>query len=388
LPEKKNKMNAAVFYGPDNIVNEHIYYNYDDKAGGVSLRVNACTVCGYDARVFRNGHQKVTPPVILGHEICGQIDKDVVVSKTSEGVKTPMKIKAGSRVAVSSIIPCLNCNYCYNKEYNLCINLKEIGSSINGGFAEYVRIPEQVLRIGGLVLVPNNLNDEEAALLEPLACCLNGFSHIRRPLGSKTTVAVVGDGPIGLLHLQISKRLYNTRTVVVGKIPQRIEIAKSLGADTTVTLPTANDSDDNRNRNRNRKNNNNYIDGTNNAIKDLLDFSNGVGVNIIIIATSNPAALEFALKIASKGSTINIFAGLRQSNFISLDPNWVHYNQISITGSFSSTPNLLQQAATLASQGRINLSRMITHRYSLNEIKEAMVATEKYYGLRAVINEF
>jgi L-iditol 2-dehydrogenase len=380
LPEKKNKMHAAVFYGPDNIVNEDVYYDYNDKKGGVSLRVNACTVCGYDARVFRNGHQKVTAPVILGHEICGQIDKDVVVTNTAKDVRTQNTIKAGSRVAVLSIIPCLNCLYCCNKEYNLCINLKEIGSSINGGFAEYVRIPEQVLRIGGLVLVPNNLNDEEAALLEPLACCLNGFSHIRRPLGSKTTVAVVGDGPIGLLHLQISKRLYNTRTVVVGKIPQRIEIAKSLGADTTVTLPTANDSDDNRN--------NNYIYGTNNAVKDLLDFSNGVGVNIIIIATSNPAALEFALKIASKGSTINIFAGLRQSNFISLDPNWVHYNQISITGSFSSTPNLLQQAATLASQGRINLSRMITHRYSLNEIKEAMVATEKYYGLRAVINEF
>jgi L-iditol 2-dehydrogenase len=379
LPEKKNKMHAAVFYGPDNIVNEDVYYSYNDKKGGVSLRVNACTVCGYDVRVFRNGHQKVTPPVILGHEICGQIDKDVLVTNTAKDVRTGTTIKAGSRVAVLSIIPCLNCNYCYNKEYNLCINLKEIGSSINGGFAEYVRIPEQILKIGGIVSVPDSLSDEEAALLEPLACCLNGFSNMRRPIGNKTVVAVIGDGPIGLLHLQISKRLYNARTIVVGKIPQRIEIAKSLGADITVTLPSANDD---------RNNNTNNIYGTNNAVKDILDFTNGVGVTVIIIATSNPAALEFALKIASKGSIINLFAGFRRGDLVSLDPNWLHYNQISITGSFSSTPNLLQQAATLTSRSRINLSRMITHRYSLNEIKEAMVATEKYHGLRAVINEF
>ena len=83
LLEKKNKNEAAVFYGPDNIVNEEVYYSYNDKKGGVSLRVNACAVCGYDARVFRNGHRKVTPPVILGHEICGQIDKDVLVTNTA-----------------------------------------------------------------------------------------------------------------------------------------------------------------------------------------------------------------------------------------------------------------------------------------------------------------
>jgi L-iditol 2-dehydrogenase len=381
LLEKKNKMNAAVFYGPGNIVNEEVYYGYNDKKGGVSLRVNACAVCGYDARVFRNGHQKVTPPVILGHEICGQIDKDVLVTNPANDTRAHTTIKAGSRIAVSPIIPCINCKYCYNKKYNLCINLKEIGSSIDGGFAEYVRIPEEILKIGGIVSVPNNLSDEEAALLEPLACCLNGFSHIRRPIRSKTTVMVIGDGPIGLLHLQIFKRLYNARTIVVGRIPQRIEIAKSLGADTTITLSSADTGDDD-------KSNKNNIHGTNNAIKDILDFGNGVGVNVIIIATSNPAALGFALRTAGKGSIINIFAGFRSSDLISLDPNWLHYNQISITGSFSSTPNSLQQAVSLASRGIINLSRMITHRYSLTEIEEAIAATEEYHGLRAVINDF
>jgi len=373
-------MHAAVFYGPGNIVNEEVYYNYNNKKGGVSLRVNACAVCGYDARVFRNGHQKATPPVILGHEICGQIDKDIHVTNTANDAKADTTIKAGSRVVVCPIIPCIHCKYCYNKKYNLCINLKEIGSSIDGGFAEYVRIPQEILKIGGIVLVPDNLSDEEAALLEPLACCLNGFSHMRWPIRSKTIVMVIGDGPIGLLHLQILKRLYNARTILVGKIPQRIDIAKSLGADKTVTL-SSDASDD-------AKSNKNNINGTNNAMKKILDFANGVGVNVIIIATSNPEALGFALKTAGKDSIVNIFAGFRSDNLISLDPNWLHYNQISITGSFSSTPNSLQQAVRLASRGIINLSRMITHRYSLTEIEEAMAATDEYHGLRAVINDF
>src|SRR5437879_10875950 len=141
-------MHAAVFYGPGNIIVSHEASDYEKGAvkgrRGILLRVKACAVCGYDVRVFRNGHQKVTPPVILGHEICGQIDKDVVVTNTAKDVRTGTTIKAGSRVAVLSIIPCLNCIYCYNKEYNLCINLKEIGSSINRGFAESARIRDEI----------------------------------------------------------------------------------------------------------------------------------------------------------------------------------------------------------------------------------------------------
>ena len=104
-------------------------HNNDEILSGLSLRVNACAVCGYDVRVFRNGHQKVIPPIILGHEICGQIEKDVHLTGTTSDVTKQTIIKAGSRVTVSPIIPCLICKYCYNKQYNLCINLKEIGST-------------------------------------------------------------------------------------------------------------------------------------------------------------------------------------------------------------------------------------------------------------------
>jgi len=367
-------MHAAVFHGPYNLSNDEVNYNYlhDTKEKGTLLRVNACAVCGYDVRVFRNGHKKVVPPIILGHEICGQVIRDVV-STIDDG--TTMVLKAGSRVAVSPLIPCLNCRYCNNKQYNLCIHLKEIGSSINGGFAEYVRIPEQNIKVGGLIPVPDNLSDDEAALLEPLACCLNGFYHIgldtKETEKKSSVVAIIGDGPIGLLHLQLSKKLYNAETIVIGKIAHRIQKAKSMGADTTVLLG------------------NDRVDGEGGYKREHnLDITDGISADVIIIATSDPAAFDFAKKIAVKNSRINLFAGMSLNNFISLDPNWLHYNQISITGSFSSTPEMLQRAARLASNGEIDLSKIITHRYALTDINQAITATGKYHGLRVIINKF
>ena len=377
-------MNAAVFYSPNNLSVQEVPFPADQNQKGVKLKLKACAVCGYDVRVYRNGHSKVTPPIILGHEFCGEILEDITCTTTTtnnNGI-----IKEGSRVAVSPVIPCLNCIYCYNKQYNLCINLKEIGSTVDGGFAEYVTIPKNIIQIGGLVSVPDNLSNEEAALLEPLACCLNGFSHIGSPIITKeaeggggersSSVAIIGDGPIGLLHLQLSK-LYGAKTIVVGKVFTRIQKAKSMGADLVIF---AADGDDDHNSSKEE------------TLESVLEFTDGIGANVVIITTSNPAALDLAIKIASKNSKINIFAGMQNENnnttTIPIDPNWLHYNQISITGSFSSTPSMFYEAVRLASTKQVDLSKIISHRYSLNNIEEAILATEKYYGLRAVINRF
>jgi L-iditol 2-dehydrogenase len=255
----------------------------------------------------------------------------------------------------------------------LCLSLIEIGSSINGGFGEFVKIPEQLVKIGGLVPVPDNLSDEEAALLEPLACCLNGIYHlhpiIRRK--QKGTVAIIGDGPIGLLHLQLVRKIYNKKRVtVIGRISQRLHEAKRMGANGTIEFANDAELDD--------------------CIESALELTEKVGFNVIIIATSNPIALSVALKIASKDSAINIFAGMSKTTHgvFSIDPNFLHYNQISLTGSFSSTPRMLRDAVKFASKGHVNLSKLVSHKYPLEEIIQAIVTTEKYHGLRAVINKF
>ena len=347
-------MLAAVFHSPKVITLEERQLSKTEN--GILIRVNACAVCGYDARVFRNGHQKVKTPVILGHELCGETLETIRVNNGKV-------IESGTRVVVCPIISCLNCKYCKSEQYNLCTNLREIGSTVDGGFAQYISIPEEILQIGGIVPVPSDLSNEEAALVEPLACCINGFNQMGR-INCENQIAIIGDGPIGLLHLQLSK-LYGAKTIIIGKNAERIRKAKSIGADQVIFAHDLKQTKDN-----------------------ILGYTNGLGVNAVIIATSNPDALNLAMAIASKNSKINIFGGMPKETHISIDPNWLHYNQISLIGSFSSTPDMLQEAVRLAANKQIDLGKIISHRFSLDRIEEAIEVTEQYYGLRAVINSF
>ena len=275
-------------------------------------------------------------------------------------------MNSGSRVAVCPLIPCLNCKYCQIGDYNLCINLREIGSSSDGGFAEYITIPEHLIRIGGLVPVPDNLTDEEAALLEPLACCLNSYYRML-PVAKGGTVVIIGDGPMGLIHLQLFKRLSGSRVAIVGKVPLRMEKARAMGADAVLAYSHEK------------------------TVADILDFagaSSGGGADLVVIATSNPVAFELATKVSGRNSKISLFAGMASGQTFLLDANWLHYNQISVTGTFSSTPKILEEATRIAADKTIDLSTIVTHRYSLPEIDKAIDVTEKYRGLRAVINKF
>jgi L-iditol 2-dehydrogenase len=277
-------------------------------------------------------------------------------------------MNSGSRVAVCPLIPCLHCKYCQIGDYNLCINLREIGSSSDGGFAEYVTIPEHLIRIGGLVPVPNNLTDEEAALLEPLACCLNSYYRML-PVARAGTVVIIGDGPMGLIHLQLFKRLSGSRVAIVGKVPLRMEKARAMGADAVLAY-------------------------SHETVADILDFAGassgggGGGADLVVIATSNPVAFELATKVSGRNSKISLFAGMASGQTFLLDANWLHYNQISVTGTFSSTPKILKEATRIAADKTIDLSTIVTHSYSLPEIEKAIDVTEKYRGLRAVINKF
>ncbi|MEO9295972.1 MAG: alcohol dehydrogenase catalytic domain-containing protein [Nitrososphaera sp.] len=343
---------AAVFYGPGNISVTHRKF----PRSGVTLKTRSCCVCGYDARVFRNGHKKVNPPVVLGHEICAEATDDLG------------SIKAGTRVAVYPVLPCLGCKHCRQERYNLCASMKEIGSTLDGGFSELISIPKEIAQIGGLVPIPDSLSDEEASLIEPLACCVNSISQAGA-LDRDAAVAIIGDGPMGLLHLQLSRNLLGARTAVIGKVSHRMDAARSLGAE----VFSAADDD----------------------ISEIKEFAAGGGYDLVIVAASEPSALDLAAQLASKGSHINIFAGIKGQaaaaatiTTTALDPNLIHYGQISVSGSFSSTPADFERAVHLASNKEcavVDLSRIITHRYSLDDISGALQATEGYRGLRAAV---
>ena len=351
LPEKNH---SAVFNGPKNFEIKYLPIAGIDNQ--VLLKTLSCAVCGYDVRVFREGHSKVRPPIVLGHEIC---------ARTINTINLPngQVIPEDKRVIVSPLIPCLNCHHCHTGYFNSCNNLNEIGSSINGGFANYISIPRNNILINGIIPIENNINDDEASLIEPLSCCLNAHLNYNIPLSGEFVI-IIGDGPIGLIHLQLSK-LYGAKTIVVGKISSRLNEAKSIGADLILL--------------------NNEPDQ---SVKKIWNYTYGKGGKLIIVATSNPEGIDLALKLAGKNSLVSLFAGTSKNKLLSIDPNLLHYNQITLSGSFSSTPKVMKKAMDLVHEQKIDLRRLITHRFSLDEIDKAFNATERYNGFRSVINSF
>jgi L-iditol 2-dehydrogenase len=353
-------MIAAVYYGPNNILIKDIGVNKrTDK--DCLLKVLSCSVCSYDVRVFRNGGFKVKPPVILGHEICAEVVDQYNGNRFSIQPKT--------RVSLYPVLPCFDCWYCNNKNYNLCTNLKEIGSSINGGFAEYLLVPKKIFDIGGVIPVPDNITNEEASLIEPLACCINSINQIKNL--EFDSVIILGDGPIGLMQLMLIKRYFKSNVIVMGKIHHRLESAKRLGAHFTIKIDDYED------------------DVTLSKYKKIIsEINNEFSPNVVFVSNNNPNSLNLALKLVNKNGKIVLFSGIKNEKIISIDPNFIHYNQVSIFGSFSSSPGNMIEAMNLVNSKEIDLKSLITHTFSLDRLKEAFLSAESYKGFKSTINRF
>lgn len=357
-------MNAAFFYGPNDIRIKDVNIEYQSN-NNILLKTLSCSVCSYDVRTFRNGSFKVSPPVILGHEICARTIDDYNGQN--------FRIKSGTRVSIYPVIPCLKCWYCNNKMYNLCSNLKEIGSTVNGGFAEYISIPRELFDIGGVIPVLDNVSNEEASLVEPLACCINGINHINPT--SFESVVILGDGPIGLMQLMLLKKYFpKMRVIICGKIKHRLDSAHRLGADWIYLIDEKKSEYEN--------------------IKILKELSGSISPNLIFISNNNPSSVGLAAKLVNKGGKIIIFSGIKKSSsigssgLINIDPNLIHYNQVSLHGSFSSNPENLEQAMNLVHTKEIKLNDLITNIFSLEEIENALRTAESFEGLKSIINKF
>ena len=347
-------MNAALFYGPNDLKIENIDINSNSK-DEIVLKILSCSVCSDDVRTFRNGSFKVTPPVILGHEICAETITDYRGKNFS--------IKSNSRVSIYPIIPCFACWFCQNRKYNLCSNLKEIGSTINGGFAEFIKVPKKTFEIGGIVPVPEEISNEEASLIEPLACCINGINQIKNL--DFESVIIIGDGPIGLMQLMLLKKILPKLNItMIGKISHRLESARILGANKVVEIK------------------NDYLDQ---IISPLKELNGHKSPNLIFISNNNSNSINLALKLVNKNGKIVIFSGIKKvqepntTNDISIDPQSIHYDQISIYGSFSSNPENLKEAMSLVKNHEIRVKDLITHIFPPRDLEKAIKSSRVFY---------
>lgn len=302
-------MQAALFTGP-NKISVTDYQTPKPGPDELLIRVGACGVCGTDFHIFE-GNAPAKPPVILGHEYTGEI------VDLGENVKD---LKTGQRVAVNPNIHCGYCQFCRKGKINLCINLRALGVTVNGGFSEYSLVPRTQAH-----LLPENFPYRIAAFSEPLSCCVHGIDQADIKTGD--TVSIVGAGTIGLLMQQLAQLKGAAKTIVYDISEKKREIARQLGAD-----ETADPADEN-------------------SLEMIKDRAPG-GTDIVIECVGSQKAAEFALKQVKKGGTLVIFGLADPQALISLYLQAFFHKELTLKSSILN-PNTFQRAVDLLISGKI-----------------------------------
>jgi len=302
-------------------------------AGEVLVKVKAATTCGTDLKIFQRGYvEKVIKlPTIFGHEWAGE------VADVSEGLEWPMR---GMRVRAGNSVPCLHCTMCQRGKYNLCENMIWLW----GAYAEYIKVPARMVLVN-MQEIPSHVSFEEAAITEPLACVLHGVEEAEVKLGD--SVAIIGAGPIGLLHLLTVKKIGAEKTIVIDLVKERLDFAEKLGADETVNA------------------------GKTDVIETVRRLTSGYGADVVIEAIGLPATWEQALKLVRKGGTVLEFGGCPPGTEIKLNAEMLHYGEVTVMGAFHTTPLHFKKALNLISSRTVDVKPLITRKMRLEEIREA-----------------
>lgn len=345
-------MKAAVLKGIENLEMEDVS-RPTPSPEEILIKVKACSICGTDIRVYHHGHKHMRFPRITGHELSGEI---VEIGKRVEGYKL------GEKVAVAPAIPCGRCYYCRRGMQSMCINLTAMGYHYDGGFAEFMVVPENAVLNGCVNPIPAALSFEEAALAEPLACAINGQQLSQIGLGD--TVVVVGAGPLGCIHLQLAKIKGASRTILVELSRERIDFAKKLAFPDIVVNPSSE-----------------------NAVQRIKEETKGRGADRIIVSCPSGKAQEESVSMVAPRGIINFFGGLPLDDpFIRFNSNLIHYGEFYVVGTHGSTPYDNELALNLISQGKIRVKELISHRLPLERLEEGLALAESKKGMKVLIN--
>ena len=344
-------MKAAILESPKNM-RVGVVETPVPKEGEVLIEVGACGVCGSDLRFFEHGDRIKKFPFVMGHEIAG------TVVETGKNVEN---FSVGDRLAMGNEIPCKSCEECERGLDMLCKNILSIGTTIPGGFAEYLLLPEIAVRRGPINFMPKNMDFVEGSFAEPLACVYNGmeFSGMREG----KSVLVIGAGPIGNLMVNLAQILGASITTIVDKNEKRLEMSRPTGAD-------------------------NYICAENNDfVEEAVKLTGGRGYDIVVSACSDINAHRACTQAVAKGGFVNLFGGVPKGtdDVVSFSNNYMHYRQFAIGGSFSSTKEHHMKALKFLASGKIKTKSIITHRMPLDDILKAFDVIKSREGLKVVV---
>ncbi|WP_444947988.1 zinc-dependent dehydrogenase [Micromonospora ureilytica] len=318
----------------------------------VKIRVRACSTCGTDVKISRFGHHHIAPPRVMGHEIAGEI---VEVGADVTGWQS------GDRVQVIAAIPCGQCAECRRGRMTVCPNQVSMGYHFDGGFAEYLVVPHNVLAVDGLNRIPEGLSFAEASVAEPLACVLNGQNLAG--VGEGDDVVVVGSGPIGCLHVRLARSRGAARVFLIDLNRERLDLAANL------VQPDA------------------AICGAETDVVDaVLKLTEGRGADVVITATAAGVAQEQAVQMSARQGRISFFGGLpKDKPVISLDSNLVHYRELTIVGANGSSPEHNKEALRLIANGSVPVADLITHRLPLDRALDAFGIVARGEAIKVTI---
>jgi len=315
--------------------------------GELRLRMAAASLCASDVRVYR-GEKYAKPGVVPGHEIAG------VIEAVGEGAG----FHEGDRVVVCPVVACGRCRFCIVGRQNRCIDRRTLGYDLDGGFAEQLLVPAELLRVGHVLPVPKDLPLDIAALTEPAACTLNSLELCE--VGAGTSLLIMGAGPMGLLHLIMARALGASPIIVSEPVAERRAIAERWGADIVLDPETQD------------------------VLAEVKAATGGYGADAVVVTVGVHALVTPAIDYVRKQGVINLFAGFPPNQTVPFDPNIIHYGEIILSGSQNATTE--QYRKTIALLGQVpHIDEVVTNRYDIEHAPEAYSSRLAMSGLKSLV---
>lgn len=338
-------MKSAVFYKEKDLRIEEAV-KPSPKQGELLIKVMACGVCGTDVHIFNGDEGAAATPLktILGHEFSG------IVEAVGEGVKG---FSVGDRVCVDPNKLCNECYYCKNGMGHFCEDIIGIGTTIDGGFAEYCVIPQsQAYKIS------DETTYEAAAMTEPVACCVHGIDMCNISCGD--SVVIIGGGMIGMIMLQLAKLSGAGKLIMLEPVKEKREIAERLGADICID-PTTEDAAE--------------------ALKN-----NGVErAAVVIECVGKVKTMEEALRLAGKNSTVMLFGLTAPDDVMKIKPFDIFKKEITLKASFIN-PYTQKRALELIDSKKIDVSSIVYDVLPLEKLPEVLDSAELRAKGKYIIN--
>ncbi len=326
------------------------------EPAGALLRVEACGICGTDARTFFNGDPRAPVPWVLGHEPVG------VLEEVGPEASLPPGVTRGSRVFLGSILTCGTCAWCVDGFQNLCEEHLLYGyEPFPGAYAELAAVPPIATK--NLIPLPPELPSDLATVADPFACALNGVEALDVRLGD--TVVILGAGPIGCWQAVMCRDRGASRVYLSDVNRERLDLA--LG----VVGRFVDDA---------------WVAGEDNGVGEVMSRTGGRGADRVSVAAPAKPAQQAALEMAAKRARVVYFAGLPKHDPVSpLDMNQLHYKELAVLGAYGATHRQYRITMDYLVRRKDDLAGVVTHRFPLERIGEAFETIRSGRGLKMVI---